>query len=132
MSRKGVKNGVRNTGKCTRCGTTEEVSRYRCKPCDNEITKANNRRLKTQIILHYSNGNSCCECCSEHRIDFLCIDHINGGGSKHRASLNRRAGRAFYYWLKKTGYPEGYRVLCYNCNQGRQLNNGVCPHKMFK
>jgi hypothetical protein len=32
--------------------------------------------------------------------------------------------------LKKRGYPPGYRVLCFNCNRGRYLNGGVCPHEI--
>jgi hypothetical protein len=26
------------------------------------------------------------------------------------------------------GFPAGFQVLCFNCNQGRRLNHGVCPH----
>ena len=41
---------------------------------------------------------SVCQCCGESQYEFLCIDHINGGGEKHRASLN---GSSICAWLKK-------------------------------
>lgn len=58
---------------------------------------------------------------------FLSIDHINGGGSKHTKSLNRR-GVTFYLWLIKQGFPDGYQTLCYNCNFAKG-HFGVCPHQ---
>lgn len=34
-----------------------------------------------------------------------------------------------YRWLKKQGFPKGdFRVMCFNCNLGRQRNGGECPH----
>lgn len=68
-----------------------------------------------------------CACCAEHRIEFLAIDHINGGGKKHRQQASG-VGRAFYSWLRRQGYPQGeLRVLCHNCNQSHGLY-GYCPH----
>ena len=32
------------------------------------------------------------------------------------------------WWLKKNGYPKGYRVLCYNCDMSLKLYD-YCPHK---
>jgi hypothetical protein len=29
----------------------------------------------------------------------------------------------------RNGFPPGYQVLCMNCNHGKRMNNGVCPHK---
>jgi hypothetical protein len=57
---------------------------------------------------------------------FLTIDHINGGGSQHRKKIGHGH---FYLWLYNHGYPDGYQVLCMNCNFGRYMNYGVCPHK---
>jgi hypothetical protein len=33
-----------------------------------------------------------------------------------------------YVWLRDNGWPEGYRVLCHNCNSARGLY-GYCPHE---
>ena len=41
----------------------------------------NRRRLRASLFNHY--GWSCA-CCGEDRYEFLSIDHINGGGAKHR------------------------------------------------
>jgi hypothetical protein len=43
--------------------------------------------------------------------------------------LGRRGGINRFY---KNNFPRGYRILCYNCNCGRALNNGICPHKDFR
>src|SRR3990167_5687938 len=73
--------------------------------------------IRAEVIGHY--GNKCaCPGCDVDRIEFMCIDHIEGGGNKERRELGLR-GAAFYRHLKKLGYPPGYRVLCHNCNQSR-------------
>lgn len=66
-----------------------------------------------------------CACCGEGHPAFLCVDHVNGGGNQHRKTI----GNVLYRWLAKNGYPEGFRVLCWNCNNGRDVNGGVCPHE---
>lgn len=66
-----------------------------------------------------------CACCGEGRPEFLCIDHINGGGNKHRKEVG--GGSYFYWWLKKNNYPPGFRVLCHNCNMSFG-SYGYCPH----
>jgi hypothetical protein len=70
-------------------------------------------KLKQEVIQYYGGK---CECCGENYINFLTIDHVNGGGRKHRKEINIQGGWKFYEWLKKNGYPEGFRVLCFNCN----------------
>lgn len=52
------------------------------------------------------------------------IDHINGNGSKHRKKLNNTD---MYRWLIKNKYPEGFQVLCMNCNFAKGMY-GICPH----
>ncbi len=83
------------------------------------------RRIKREIIAKYGGK---CQCCNEDRFEFLCIDHINGGGSQHRKNLKKR-GRDFYYWLLKEEFdPDKYRVLCHNCNLSYGFY-GYCPHQ---
>jgi hypothetical protein len=48
------------------------------------------------------------------------------GGRKY-ADLELGGG-GYWAWLRKHNYPEGFQVLCHNCNMGRQINGGVCPH----
>lgn len=86
-----------------------------------------------QCLMHYSNGVIQCECCGELEYEFLTIDHINGGGQKQLKEL-KRIGTNFYRWLMMNNFPDGFRVLCMNCNHaiGRQNSDGICPHQRKK
>jgi len=79
--------------------------------------------IKKEIFDHYGR---ICVCCGEDNWEFLTIDHINGGGTKHRKTLG--GGTAFFKWLRDNNFPPEYRVLCINCNfsMGRF---GYCPHE---
>jgi hypothetical protein len=57
-----------------------------------------------------SNGKPC----GESDVEILEIDHIDGGGNKHRKSIGQSN---IYLWLEQQGYPDGYRVLCPTCNK---------------
>ena len=81
----------------------------------------NNRKQRLTCINHYGGK---CACCGEMRYEFLTIDHINGGGGKHRAEI----GGHIYRWLIKNNMPLGFRVLCHNCNASIGLYN-YCPHQ---
>ena len=88
--------------------------------------KQYNRELKELVIKTYGGR---CTCCGERELDFLCIDHLNGGGTQHRFKVG--LGSRFYHWLKKQGFPPDYQVLCYNCNMGKESPDG-CPHQRRK
>jgi hypothetical protein len=32
-------------------------------------------------------------------------------------------------YIIKNNYPDDFQILCANCNWGKQLNGGVCPHQ---
>ena len=69
-----------------------------------------------------------CKCCGETEHRFLALDHINGGGFKHRKSLGiPRNGTAFYSWVAKNNYPPELQILCHNCNMAKGFY-GSCPH----
>ena len=107
---------------CVVCGKDSHAH----KMCHIHLTE----RLKKIVIWHYSNGLMCCECCGEKIFQFLQIDHLNNDGNIHRKKLGLIGGAAFYRWLIKNNLPEGYQVLCVNCNWGKNVNKGVCPHKI--
>lgn len=88
-------------------------------------SKAHNIRKRFQVLRHYSCGDPKCSCCGETSYEFLGIDHIKGGGRKHTSEIG--SGK-LYNWLVKHGFPEGFRVLCHNCNQAIGLY-GYCPHQ---
>lgn len=80
---------------------------------------------KDVVIKSYSKTNPpSCECCGESHWEFLTIDHIYGNGSKHKREIKRRN---IYPWLIKNNFPEGFRVLCFNCNCSLGFY-GKCPH----
>ena len=87
------------------------------------------RKKRRMTALEYYGGKPPrCACCDERLIEFLCLDHKHGGGNKHRKSLGDPAGTIIYQWVKNKGYPEGFRVLCYNCNNSFG-HYGYCPHR---
>ena len=88
--------------------------------------------LKVETLTHYGNGKLACQCCGVDIIEFLTLDHINGRQEHERGSHEKRAkysGRSLWRYLQKQGYPEGYQTLCINCNMGKHINKGICPHK---
>ena len=118
-------------GFCPRCGGPPgEGEGLTCRSCLDVIRDAG-VQIKREVLNRYGGK---CACCGEARLPFLCIDHVNGDGAEHRRllSLNNHrsvSGRRIYQWLRANRYPTGFRVLCFNCNQGRWINGGICPHE---
>lgn len=96
--------------------------RYRTKQ------KETAQKLRIDVLTHYGGNPPKCACCGETIIEFLTIDHINGGGHKQMIKINRR-GTSFYRWLIQQRFPEGLQVLCMNCNFAKG-KYGKCPHKI--
>jgi len=89
-----------------------------------EYAHNRNQRLKEEVIRHYG---AQCECCTITEIEFLALDHINGGGSAHRRQLKKEGTGNFYLWIINEGFPLGFRTLCHNCNFAIG-KYGFCPH----
>jgi hypothetical protein len=66
--------------------------------------------------LVFDNYGYICVGCGETDFPVLTIDHINGGGNKHRKEVG-----SLYRWLIKNNFPEGFRVLCRNCQWRSRL-----------
>jgi hypothetical protein len=77
---------------------------------------------RSEVMAHYGNR---CACCGESTPEFLSIDHINGGGRKHRKEIG--SGN-MYRWIIDNGFPDSFQILCHNCNQAKGYY-GECPHK---
>lgn len=122
----------RKQGVCACCGNEQlKLGHVKCDHCYERDRKAHiikERNLKIEVFSHYG---GVCGCCKEDELTMLTIDHINGGGTKHRRSigLSGGGGQHFYKWLKDEGFPSGYRVLCINCNLSTYNNSGICAHK---
>lgn len=95
-----------------------------CKKCGSFIRTSTRRKLKYLIVLKYGGK---CECCGIDDIEFLTIDHTNNDGNNHRKELKQKK-QTLYAWLKRNNFPDGFRVLCFNCNCSRGAY-GYCPHE---
>lgn len=89
------------------------------------------RRIMTEndklaAVRQYSAGTmACANPYGEHKepyvtIDALSIDHIDGGGAKHRKGLTTSN---IYRWLIKNNFPTGFQVLCMNCQFIKKKRN---------
>lgn len=121
---------------CTMCKIEKPVSEFyvtqghlfpRCAECSRKRRRTQEYRAneqarfaatKLEVLAHYGkDGAPVCVVCGESRVLCLSIDHINGGGMKHRKLVTGGSGGGrFYSWLKRNGYPEGYQTLCMNDN----------------
>lgn len=115
---------------------TNGYSHSLCKPCYSEYSQINYRKnresnikkmrvyresARIEAINHYGGK---CVCCGETKPEFLAIDHVNGDGNIHRKKINRMN---LAVWLRINNYPDGFRVLCHNCNCAIGFY-GYCPH----
>lgn len=110
----------REKGLCLLCGKVPTWGN-KCDSC-RLTARAYLQRNKRKVMEAYGGK---CDCCGISELPFLNIDHIGGGGNKHRREV--RTG-AIYKWLLDRNCPEGFRVLCFNCNLAIH-QCGVCPHK---
>ncbi len=133
-----VRRGKKRCAKCRRVRPLGEFWKNGCgiggrKPicvrCDRRrVAVWSHRALvkaRMEAIARYGGK---CACCGESRYEFLAIDHRRGGGSRHRLSGQFTPGNGFIKWLKRNGWPKGFRVLCHNCNSALGYY-GYCPHK---
>ena len=100
----------------------------------------NRLKLLQMYSKRHSNSNiPCCRCCGENfHVDFLEIDHISGikqmDSEPEFVKLgykSKMTTTALVKWLLKNNSPEGFQILCKNCNQakGMKKNNNQCPHE---
>ena len=149
-----ISNGKYRERQCYSCRNKKKKEAGKCSVCYNKIAsgktycevhleaqrasaRSRNLRYRLQALNYYCNNLPKCQCsgCDETQIEFLTIDHIGGGGNKHRREIKRNQSSkrinpsgSIYRWLKKHNYPDGFRVLCYNCNCVRGVY-GYCPHE---
>lgn len=130
--------------RCTGCGktTAKHHGRGICDTCytkmlkdknpqyridSNTRTRIWNRKIRLMALVRYSDNPPCCACCGESTIEFLAIDHTNNNGMEHR-KITKGSGSKTYSWLLKNNYPDGFQVLCHNCNLAKGCY-GKCPHE---
>lgn len=114
-----------NRSRCRECQCAYQREWRRKNPAKvTAILRAYNRRIRHEVMSHYGGK---CACCGEAQWEFLEMDHIGGGGNKHRAEIGVY-GTSLHRWIKAHGFPDGFRVLCSNCNQAMG-RFGYCPHQ---
>jgi hypothetical protein len=130
------------------CGVNKpELGKLACKKCGekrNSVLRKSNLKVKMEAFEAYGGAVCSCPNCPERirpRIEFLTLNHVGGGGTKHRKSIGGKravgggvslAGIETYRWVRRKGYPPGFNVLCWNCQWGTHINKGVCPHQENK
>jgi hypothetical protein len=112
---------------CHTCGHPTEGKSH-CAACLQRIA-AHHRAVREEVLHAYGNA---CACCGETEPCFLHIDHMDNDGYTERKTFGR-SSLNLYRWLKRHSFPKDrYQLLCANCNFGRFLNGGICPHQQRK
>lgn len=122
---------ARANGLCSKCLKDPAThNKSMCAKCTDKlaISSARSRKnTKMKVINHYGGK---CACCGENKSAFLTIDHVNNNGNDHRKTMpGGGSSTATYRWIIKNNYPTDLQLLCWNCNCGKQINGGICPHK---
>ncbi len=107
-----------------------EKNKARCQDYhkrNKEVLNQKSKAWRTELrsVVYQAYGNSC-QWCGESNFKFLTLDHVNGDGAAHRREIGGIA--KMLKWAKDNNYPTSLRLLCYNCNCGRERNGGICPH----
>ena len=116
-------------GMCNRCGRQPPRDGMKsCQSCADRRREADRRlRITMRKRVYNAYGGQVCACCGETTYAFLTIDHINGGGRKHREEIGD-SSKSLLKWLIGNDFPDGFQVLCFNCNRAKH-DLGICPHK---
>ena len=78
-------------------------------------------KVRVEMIQAYGGR---CACCGVSEAPFLAIDHIDGV----RPEGAPKGGHQLYAWLRRNEWPEGFQILCHNCNMAVRFDR-TCPHK---
>ena len=117
-------------GRCVACAQPNPRSpKVHCQPCGDSVAadKRDRHRILIEDVLRLYGSQ--CACCGEGTFEFLTIDHINGGGRAHVKRIGGNPTTLYRRIRSGQENKDDYRVLCFNCNSGRQRNGGVCPHE---
>lgn len=71
------------------------------------------QRQKLIVIDHYTGGKRTCTNCGFSDLRALSLEHIKGGGSKHRKAIQGKID--LYRWVITNNFPKDLTILCMNC-----------------
>ena len=80
--------------------------------------------LRKKVFIAYGGKNPKCKKCGCDIYDVLSIDHINNKGGEQRKKLfggQRGSATKLYRWLIRNKFPNGFQILCRNCNHLKYL-----------
>lgn len=116
-------------GMCMHCGGKPAIPKQtRCEDCNvfhREKSRGHLLAHKNAVFSHYGTR---CACCGETEPLFLTVDHMNDDGYIHRKTIR---SSSIYRWLVKNKFPDGFQLLCWNCNCAKGIHGG-CPHQKPK
>lgn len=113
--------------------TKEERKKERETRCNNrfKLTHGVGRKQWKRISLINLLGGHCVKCgFSDNRA--LQLDHINGGGVKHRQTFKATDTYYLYYLNNIKLAHQELQVLCANCNWIKRFENNECSLVMVK
>jgi len=118
------------TGPCIPCYRERDNKRqpdYYARNRDKVVEKTRRWRadLRREVLEAYGGA---CSCCGEDHPEFLALNHIEGGGRKHRHAVGGTAMQV-YKFVRDKGFPPEFDLLCHNCNVAYGLY-GLCPHQV--
>jgi hypothetical protein len=117
------------TSPCLTCSRRILKTRYDAIGREKALTRYRENRLtifKIRKLVLEAYGNKCA-CCGEMDEAALCIDHADRSGMEHRR------GRSQWGVLRdimNEGFPDRFRLLCWNCNQATRYGK-PCFHEKF-
>jgi hypothetical protein len=77
--------------------------------------------VRYQVLSHYSGSvQPFCKHCGFSNIKALQLDHINNNGADDKRKFGNNIRLARY--LIDANFPEGYQVLCANCNTIKEMD----------
>ena len=112
-------------GLCILCGDPTIYKKELCSSCYGRLQRNDkNKRITLRTLVMNKLGNSC-SCCGEKEPKFLTIDHVNNDGNADRT---KRSDATILRSILQEDRKD-IQILCWNCNLGKNLNEGICPHK---
>lgn len=117
---------------CRVCGEEKDEDKFILNAVKTSVTdycsQCSGKKSRAQLRLDFlAVFNSTCACCGMTDPRFLTLDHVNNNGKDHREKYNTQQ---VLREARREGWPKDkYQCLCFNCNLGRALNGGICPHK---
>lgn len=74
--------------------------------------------VRGRVFAYYGESCACCGTTGD-----LSIDHVGGGGRRHRSELSANGDLGsyqMYLWLIRHDFPAGFQVLCRPCNASKR------------